>query len=441
MAQRQPQHIPSNAAGPKPRSRQVRTVVHALGGKVAERYPFDALPRAQLIVDADYESGTLGHRADDALARLFPKRGANPGCGNAGGFRPIGGRAFDDCTMLIVKSSGEDQEWPDHLDSETGIFTYFGDNKKPGCDLTKTSRGGNKLLEDMFDASTVLEKRARTPPVLIFVKSDERGTVRFRGLAVPYTGPDEGLVAIWRQTGGQRFQNYRATFGILKCSSVTRPWLDALQDRDLHTAERHAPPAWTHWIKRGHAELLQAPRTVQHRSRTEQVPARSDRRGREIVEAIRNAVSGTPHDFEFIAAELFRMIEPRVFDIEITRKSADGGRDATGRLRIGGNEGQSDAIYCEFALEAKAYGEDHGVGVADTARLISRLRHRQFGVLVTTSFVGPQAYKEIRSDRHPVVIIAAVDITTILRAQGISTGEAVRVWIDSILARGTARRR
>ncbi len=36
------------------------------------------------------------------------------------------------------------------------------------------------------------------------------------------------------------------------------------------------------------------------------------------------------------------------------------------------------------------------VGVADVARLISRLRQRQFGVFVTTSVVARQAYKEVR---------------------------------------------
>ena len=35
------------------------------------------------------------------------------------------------------------------------------------------------------------------------------------------------------------------------------------------------------------------------------------------------------------------------------------------------------------------------VGVREVSRLISRIRHRQFGVLVTTSVVGRQAYEEV----------------------------------------------
>jgi hypothetical protein len=55
-------------------------------------------------------------------------------------------------------------------------------------------------------------------------------------------------------------------------------------------------------------------------------------------------------------------------------------------------------VKVDFALEAKCYNpsDTRGVGVKETARLISRLLHRQFGVLVTTAFVGETAYKEIR---------------------------------------------
>ena len=43
------------------------------------------------------------------------------------------------------------------------------------------------------------------------------------------------------------------------------------------------------------------------------------------------------------------------------------------------------------------------------------LKHRQFGVLVTTSFVAQQAYKEIREDGHPVIIVSGADIAAVLK--------------------------
>ena len=68
--------------------------------------------------------------------------------------------------------------------------------------------------------------------------------------------------------------------------------------------------------------------------------------------------------------------------------------------------------------------------------MISRLRHRQFGVIVTTSYVSTQAYRELRGDQHPVVIVAAADIARILRTRGIATSDAVREWVRRILVVG-----
>jgi hypothetical protein len=51
----------------------------------------------------------------------------------------------------------------------------------------------------------------------------------------------------------------------------------------------------------------------------------------------------------------------------------------------------------DFALEAKCYAPENGVGVKELSRLVSRLRHRQFGILVTASFLGHQAYQELEN--------------------------------------------
>ena len=71
-----------------------------------------------------------------------------------------------------------------------------------------------------------------------------------------------------------------------------------------------------------------------------------------------------------------------------------------------------------FAVEAKCYNENDSVGVKETSRLISRIKHRQFGVLVTTSFVAKQAYEEIVEDGHPISIISGGDIIEILYRNG-----------------------
>jgi len=114
-------------------------------------------------------------------------------------------------------------------------------------------------------------------------------------------------------------------------------------------------------------------------------------------------------------------------DYTLTAPSRDGGRDAYGHYKLGP---EADPIPLDFALEAKCYGPDNGVGVRELSRLISRLRHRQFGVLVTTSYLAPQAYEELRKDDHPVVVISARDIIDILRRHGIGTPAQVDAWLD-----------
>ena len=111
----------------------------------------------------------------------------------------------------------------------------------------------------------------------------------------------------------------------------------------------------------------------------------------------------------------------------MTRAVADGGRDAIGVYRIGN---ANINITTEFSLEAKCYELKNGVGVKETSRLISRIRHRQFGVLVTTSYVSKQAYEEIIEDQHPIIIISAIDIVNILKEAGYKNSEEVRKWLN-----------
>jgi hypothetical protein len=131
------------------------------------------------------------------------------------------------------------------------------------------------------------------------------------------------------------------------------------------------------------------------------------------------------------------MHDPRVIVDTITRGSVDGGRDAVGRYLLGLAD---DPVYAEFSLEAKCYqpGLDgaviNTVGVREVSRLISRIRHRQFGVLVTTSVVARQAYEEVREDRHPIIFLSGKDIADLLVSNGFSTPAAVRTLLETEFA-------
>jgi hypothetical protein len=121
------------------------------------------------------------------------------------------------------------------------------------------------------------------------------------------------------------------------------------------------------------------------------------------------------------------MLLQGIVSVDLTRLSRDGGRDAIGRYRIGS---EATALEVDFALEAKCYGPGNPVGVKDTSRLISRLRHRQFGILVTTSYVNTQAYKEIQEDRHPVLIVCGRDIVDLLKRAGMRDSSTVANWLS-----------
>ena len=149
---------------------------------------------------------------------------------------------------------------------------------------------------------------------------------------------------------------------------------------------------------------------------------------RTYVDLVYNNYKSDPYAFERCAMEIAKMFLPEIHHDELTRPWRDGGRDATGLYRIGREAG---AIDVEFALEAKCYATTTGVGVESISRLISRLRHRQFGILVTTSYLHGQAYKEVVDDGHPVVIVAARDIAEKLKGRFGSVA-AVQDWLRTI---------
>ena len=125
------------------------------------------------------------------------------------------------------------------------------------------------------------------------------------------------------------------------------------------------------------------------------------------------------------------MCSPSHITAELTRKHRDGGRDAIGSMWIGPS---TDSVGLPFVLEAKCYEPGaNSVGVKETSRIISRIRNKMFGILVTTSYVSEQAYKELRDDEHPVLIIAAVDIVNILFSKGITNQKTMETWLKSIV--------
>lgn len=387
------------------------------------------LSNADLIVDAIYESSVDGQLSGEPISKLLP------GSGNMGGFR-VSGRG-DRKNWVVLFTTGEDRDWPDSLDLNTGKFIYFGDNKTPGHELHDTRAGGNKVLRHAFSRlHDDTAPRADVSPFFIFRKHQTKNgarSVQFKGLAVPgFQGlsATEDLVAVWKSSDGQRFQNYRSTFTILDAPVVSRAWIADLAIGNPNT--NNAPKAWLEWVATGKYRPLVAEPTTVIRSVEQQIPDTPLKAS--ILECVWTHFQDTPIAFEAFAARIYQMTDPRVIIDEITRGTIDGGRDAIGRYLLGLSD---DPVYAEFSLEAKCYRPPisgvapNTVGVKEVSRLISRIRHRQFGVLVTTSLIARQAYEEVREDRHPILFISGRDVAEILIASGFNTVERVAALLAS----------
>lgn len=378
----------------------------------------DALATVDLVLDAVYSGyKTENGGVADPLVKLV-------GVSRQGGFRYRGTR--EQPTLLVLTSNLTEPDWPDELDETTGRFTYFGDNRHPGRQLHDTPRFGNLLLRNLFDC-VHCDRRSQVPPVLIFTTEGKGRSFRFRGLAVPghHALPaTEDLVAVWKTSGGQRFQNYKAVFTILDVATVDRHWVNLT---GAGQAGGVAPVAWQSWLDTGMARPLIAPRTQLIRTKLEQLPSTEE--DHDLLALIRERYRDNPFGFEACAGAIVKMLLPDVSRLDLTRPWRDGGRDGIGAVRLGRGPASIEVV---FALEAKCYGLANSVGVREVSRLISRIKHREFGVLVTTSFIDRQAYQEVVDDGHPVVLVSARDIVAILRSGGYGTRSQVNTWLDAV---------
>lgn len=380
----------------------------------------DQLKQVDLIIDAVY-AGYKTERGGiaDPLVSLV-------GVSRQGGFRYRGIK--DRPTLLVLTSNLAEPEWPDQLDETTGTFIYYGDNRHPGRLLHDTPRFGNQLLRQIFDW-THLGQRHLVPPVLVFTSEASGRAFKFRGLAVPGSpalAATEDLVALWKTSEGQRFQNYKATFTILDEAVISRDWVHSMGRGEQ---AGHAPESWRSWIDSGGIRPLVAPRTMLVRTKAEQLPITAEDCA--LIDVIRHRYKDNHYGFEACAGALARLLLPDVARLDLTRPWRDGGRDGVGLLRVGRGPA---AIEIDFALEAKCYGPKNAVGVREVSRLISRIKHREFGVLITTSYVDRQAYEEVTDDGHPVILVAARDIVGLLNSAGVRTPEQVNAWLNGITA-------
>lgn len=391
---------------------------------------FEDLDKSDLYIDCVYKGGKVSNMSAEPFHKLIP------GCENAGGFRKkLREDGSGKYAYVVLYTSMEELEWPDYLDEETGIFRYYGDNREPGRELTDTKKKGNKILETAFALLNEGVHLEDMPPFFVFKKTGVGRDIQFLGLAVPGNpkiSPDRDLVAFWRTVKEKRFQNYEAYFTVLDTGKkpIYRKWIESLI-YDHENNLQYAPDAWKKFVKEGRNGIvpLAAPRMLRIPTSYEQLQC--DNEGTICLNTIRNHYKDFSQGFEACATNIVSKMDTNFVDFSLTRPWRDGGRDALGFYSISTGGKVNAPLKIDCALEAKCYSSKNSVGVKEMSRLISRIRYRQFGIMITTSYVDKQAYQEVVEDGHPILIVTASDIAGVLRKNAINSSN-VEEWLQSI---------
>ena len=388
---------------------------------VFKKVTVDQRPNWHLYIDAIYKSDPAARNlGGEVLSKLL-------NVGNQGGFRFKGNAEKPQLVALFT--SGEDIYWRDDLDSSLGIFLYYGDQKTPGKTLLDTKLRGNYILEHVFDYACSDDPliRKNIPPIFVFKKAHGRD-IQFLGLAVPGIQgkpKKDWLTAVWgANRDGNRFQNYKSFFTILDTakgcegekneSGINLAWLTDIEHGRAYES-RYAPTEWKKYIDRKKFLSLTAFRESYVKSKEEQLPNNNESTRREMLQAIHDYFIDKDHGYSFeqFACFIVELLDENVVNVDVTRPFKDGGIDGVGTYRVFGTGTQS--VLVDFYLQAKCYNPfSTAVGVKDTARLISRIKDRQFGIMVTTSYVHQQAYQELLDDGHPIVLVTGRTIIDLI---------------------------
>jgi hypothetical protein len=124
------------------------------------------------------------------------------------------------------------------------------------------------------------------------------------------------------------------------------------------------------------------------------------------------------------------MMDDRFVNPQVTPAVRDGGRDVIAQYRVGHDLHQ---VLLSASVEAKLWNPRQAVGVKPMMRLLSRLKHRDMGVFVTTSFFERQVQQELIEDGHPVILVSGGDIARLLISREIEGGTLER-WLERFIS-------
>jgi hypothetical protein len=214
---------------------------------------------------------------------------------------------------------------------------------------------------------------------------------------------------------------------VLRAPSISRRWLVDIVSGVASTDSHHCPASWRRWVETGFYDALEAQRPRVPRPKKHQMPV--DAFEQEILRTLFEEF--TDREFEYAAAELVKLMDERFIELEVTPRSRDGGRDVVGLYKVGHDQHQ---LKLSVFIEAKKWDPNSGIGVKPVSRLISRIKHRDLGVFITTSYFDTQVQKELIDDNHPVLLVSGGDIARLLAMKGISRGQ-LKDWVAQVRSR------
>lgn len=160
------------------------------------------------------------------------------------------------------KAGSEETPWHDSFDMETGIITYFGDNKR--LENPTTSLGNQALIREYtFHTSGDQEARLSASPLIFFLRvpvgSRKKGFVRFMGIGVLSTAE---LTTQYNLSHGF-FPNFVFQFNLLSLKSeggqFDWSWITARRSLPISESNKLAPKSWLEWIESGRSPTAPRP--------------------------------------------------------------------------------------------------------------------------------------------------------------------------------------
>ena len=395
-----------------------------------------------LILDRIYKSTKPGTPYQkDIVSKIFRVR-------NQGGIRfpsPKGSDARPQYTYCVLASTGREMYWKDEADEHFGAYVYFGDQNRPGFDLLDTPLRGNKLLSAVFGYASSGENSDRKliPPIFAFQKYGGGSNVVFKGLLVPGIDSmpsEDWIVAFYTKLHRSpiSFLNFKTYFTILDTSEgseaepnnsgISFQWLNDIENGKA-LESKYCPKAWRTYILTGKRKAIKPfIHPEPYPSKEQQLPITEE--GKTMLNMLQQYFIDIDGGFAFehFATKLVQIMFPAVKQLETTRKYDDGGIDAIGKYQV--FKSNENSIQLDFYVQAKCYRATNSVDTKDTARLIARIKGKDFGIMFTTSYIARQAYNEIVEDRHPIGFITGGDIIDFLiKKLQIRDREELRDWL------------